>query len=274
MRSKLSQLLAAILSLLLGVSMHGGDTLRVGGSGVALGGLRVLAKAYERRHPGLSILVLPSIGSTGGIRAVQDGKLDLGCSARPLQPEERAQGLNEIPWVTTAFVFATHATTALEALTLAEVEAIYAGRRTTWRDGRPIRLVLRPRSDTSFAYLAETTPGMRAALAQSQARQGVAVGVTDQEALAELERTPGSFGTTVLGLVLTEDRRVQILTLNGKKPTEPGYPLALMVNLIHRPDASAAALGFLGFLRSKEGLDLALRSGYRPVPAAPLDGKS
>lgn len=139
---------------------QGREVVRVGGTGAGSGALQALAEAYERRHPDHRVQVLPSIGSSGGIRAVIDGKLEVGCASRPLKAEERVPGLVETPSATTPFVFATQASTPEEALTLSGIEDIYAGRRTQWNDGRPIRLVLRPESDAAHAYLSELTPGM------------------------------------------------------------------------------------------------------------------
>lgn len=245
---------------------QGREAVRVGGTGSASSGLQALAKAYEQRHPDHHILVLPSIGSTGGIRAVIDGKLDVGCTSRTLQAEERVPGLGEIPWATTAFVFATQSGTPAEGLTLSGIEDIYAGRRTQWKDGRPIRMVLRPKSDTAHAYLAGFTPGMKAALDRAHAVPGVCMGITDPEAVTHLEQTPGSFGTTVLGLIVSEGRRVQALAVDGMQPSAPSYPYFLTLTLIYRPgQCSAATRHFIAFTQSQEGHRILAKAGYRPL---------
>lgn len=265
--------LIAGLFLALCTAAQGGEVVRVGGSGAGLGGLQALAKAFEQRHPGRTVLVLPSVGSSGGIRAVKDGKLDVGCTSRPLHPEERSPGLAEVPWVTTPFAFATHPGTPPEELTLPGIEAIYAGRRTQWLDGTPIRLILRPKSDGAFSYLAGLSPGMRAALDHAHTVPGLSVGITDQEALTQLEKTPGSFGTTVLGLVVSEARQVQTLRVNGAHPSDPAYPWYLTLMLVHRVElASAVTRDFLAFAGSKEGRRILLKAGYRPLPDS-LPGK-
>ena len=248
--------------------------VRVAGTGAASGGLQALAKAYEQQHPDESILILPSIGSSGGIRAALDGKVDLGCTSRPLRPEEESPGLHTVPLANTAFVFATHLATATESLSLADVEDIYAGRRTHWKDGRPIRLILRPKSDTAHAYLSGFTPGMQAALEQAHALPGVRIGITDQEALDQLERTPGSFGTAALGLVKSEERQVQALTVGGIPPTDPAYPFFLTLSLVYKPETcSPATRSFVAFALSKEGRQILLKAGYRPLALAPPKAK-
>lgn len=249
-----------------------GEVVRVGGTGSGSGALLALARAYERQHPNQSIQVLPSIGSTGGIRAVADRKLDLGCISRAMTKEEQTFGLDEQILASTAFVFATAADTTAGSLTLKEVEDIYACRRTTWRDGQPIRLVLRPRSDTAHAYLSGFTPGMKASLDLAHALPGVCVGITDQESLTQLERMPGSFGTAVLGLIVAERRQVRALAVDGIPPTSPDYPFFLTLRLVFRPrECSAAARAFLAFAQSKEGRQIITQAGYRPM-AEPARG--
>jgi len=266
MRPRTVHGLAACVCILFSLPLAGRDVVRVGGTGAGLGALQALGKAYSERHPDCDIQVLPSVGSTGGIRAVLEGKLDVGCTSRPLFPAEQAASLAHTPWATTAFVFVTQDLGPSEPLTLAGIEAIYAGRRTRWNDGRPIRLVLRPTSDTAHAYLSRFTPGMEAALSHAHQVPGVFVGITDQEALAYLERTPGSFGTSVLGLVVSEKRRVQVLPVDGLLPSDPGYPFLLSLALVHRGgQASAAARSFLEFAGSTAAARILTSCGYQPI---------
>jgi phosphate transport system substrate-binding protein len=260
----------ACVAMALCAPSQGREVVRVGGTGAGAGALQALAKAYERRHPDHSVQVLPSIGSSGGIRAVIDGKLEVGCTSRPLKAEEWVPGLVATPWATTPFVFATQASTPAEALTLSGIEDIYAGRRTQWKDGRPIRLVLRPKSDAAHAYLSQLTPGMPSALDHAHALAGVCVGMTDQDALAYIEKTPGSFGTTVLGLIVSEGRKVQALAIDGASPMDKRYGFALTLTLVHRPAlASSATRGFLEFVGSKDGGSILVQAGYLPLPTDP-----
>ena len=67
--------------------------LVIGGTGTALGGMQLLAKAFSEDHPEIKTVVLPSLGSGGGIKALGAGKIDLSLSARPLKDKESATGL-------------------------------------------------------------------------------------------------------------------------------------------------------------------------------------
>jgi phosphate transport system substrate-binding protein len=62
---------------------YAGEIVRVGGAGSGLGGMRLLAKAFEAGHPGTKVQVFSSLGSSGGIKALLVGSLDLAVSGRP-----------------------------------------------------------------------------------------------------------------------------------------------------------------------------------------------
>lgn len=61
------------------------DTLRIGETGAALGGMEILGQAFEKQHPGTSVEVLPSLGSSGGIKALLAGAVDLSAGSRTHQ---------------------------------------------------------------------------------------------------------------------------------------------------------------------------------------------
>lgn len=259
MQRQLQTPLFCALLALFTAALPAGETLRVGGSGSALGLFQRLAQGYEKQHPGIRILVLPSIGSSGGIQAVIDGKLDFGVSNRALIDDERVAGIDFSAFATTAFVFISSMATPMEPLSLRDVEDIYAGRRAQWKDGSPIRIILRPRSDSAHSMLVRLSPGLGAAVDQAHGRPGIALGMTDQDALSLVEQTPGAFGTALLGTVQAENRRVRILSIKdwpGRrdrgKDLSPAGP-TVCIWLLHRPGSlSDAGKNFLAYLRSKE----------------------
>lgn len=83
------------LALSLIISIGGtaqAETLRISGTGVALGGIILLGDAFEAENPGTTIEVLPSLGSSGGIKALLAGALGLSVSSRPLKDDEKEGG--------------------------------------------------------------------------------------------------------------------------------------------------------------------------------------
>jgi len=266
---------AWIVLLFLGATMFPGyvcaETLRISGTGGAIGGMRLLAEAFRKAEPGVDVIILPSIGSSGGIRAAIAGKLDIGISARQTSPEEMAQGARQTAYARTAFVFAVHPDVKRSGTTLAEVLEIYAGRKTTWDDGTALRLILRPTFDTDTIALRDMSPGMAYAVEQAQKREGLFVATTDQNSADAIERTNGSFGTTTLSLVVSEKRRIRMLSLSGVKPTTESvrdgtYPCTKTFYLVTRPTPSPIAGKFIRFVRSPEGKAILSRVGHVPLP--------
>ncbi|MBE0568469.1 MAG: substrate-binding domain-containing protein [Deltaproteobacteria bacterium] len=266
---------AWIVPLILGATVFPGnahaETLRISGTGGAIGGMRLLAEAFRKAEPGVDVVIPQSIGSSGGIRAVIAGKLDIGVSARPLSPEELAQGARETAYARTALVFAVHPDVKRSDITLAEVREIYAGRKTTWDDGTALRLILRPAFDTDTTTLRMISPEMAGAVDQSQKREGLIVATTDQNSADAIERTRGSFGTTVLPLVVAGKKRIRTLSLSGVKPTTKSvrdgtYPSTKTFNMVTRPARSPAAAKFIRFVRSPEGKAILSRVGHVPLP--------
>ncbi|MGZ8450450.1 MAG: PstS family phosphate ABC transporter substrate-binding protein [Candidatus Deferrimicrobiaceae bacterium] len=266
---------AWIVSLFLGATLFPGyvraETVRITGTGGAIGGMRLLAEAFRRAEPGVDVIILPSLGSSGGIRAVLAGKLDIGLSARPLQPEEMAQGPRQTAYARTAFVFAVNPDVKRSGTTLAEVIDIYAGRKTTWEDGTALRLILRPAADTDTIAMRMISPEMAYAVERSQKREGLIVATTDQDSADVIERTSGSFGTATLALVASEKRRIRMLSLSGVTPTTKSvrdgtYPYAKTFFMVTRQAPSPAAAKFVRFVRSPGGKAILSRVGHVPLP--------
>jgi phosphate transport system substrate-binding protein len=267
--------LAAIVAVFLGLGASPGralaETLKISGTGGAIGGVVLVARAFREANPGVKVVVPRSMGSTGGIRAAIAGKLDIGVSARPLTPEERSMGGRETPYARTPFVFAVNRGVVRSDITLAEAVDIYAGKTAWWEDGTPLRLVLRPSADTDSILLGKMAPGMPAALAKAHGREGMIVARTDKDCADRLENTAGAFGTTTLALVLSEKRSVKVLSLSGVMPSGEAvvngtYPYAKTFHLVTGLRPSPAATRFIAFLRSPAGMSILLQAGHAPLP--------
>lgn len=274
-RRMLGVSVAWIVPLFLGAIMFPGNVraepLRISGTGGAIGGMKLLAEAFRKTEPGVEVILPRSLGSSGGIRAAIAGKLDIGLSARPLSPEEMAQGARQTAYAQTALVFAVNPDVKQSDTSLAEVIDIYAGRKMTWDDGTSLRLILRPAADTDTIALRDISLEMADAVQQSQKREGLIVAPTDQHSSDAIERTSGAFGTTTLALVASEKRRIRILSLSGVAPTTKSvrdgtYPYTKTFYMVTRQAPSPTAGKFIRFVRSSEGKAILSRVGHVPLP--------
>jgi phosphate transport system substrate-binding protein len=240
--------------------------LRISGTGGALGLVKRLAAEYRKRHPAASIRILPSLGSTGGIKAVKAGALDIAISSRTLSEKETGLTMREIG--RTPFVFATGMNSPVSGISVSELVALYSGRTERWPDGRPVRVVLRPAAEYDTSLLKSISAEMEQAITGALAREGMITGVTDQDNADALQRIPGSIGTTTMGQIITEARRLKALALNGVKPgldTLAGgtYPYFKTYYLVLPASIGGEARSFMEFAVSPAGREIMKRSGYQ-----------
>ena len=94
--------------------------------------------------PGVRVVIPPSLGSTGAINTVIAGALDVGLSSRPLTEAEHGHGAVALEYGRTPLLLVTSYQAAGVNLTLKQVASLYAGDITSFPDGTPIRLIMRP----------------------------------------------------------------------------------------------------------------------------------
>lgn len=260
---------ACAIALVLGFSggAAAADTLRIGGTGTALGTMRLLADEFMKNNPEVRFTIVPSVGSTGGMKAVTDGAIDLAVTSRSMNESERKRGATEIEYARTPFVFAVSTKSRLTAITHRELVNIYTGNIVKWADGNPVRIVLRPASDTDTAIVKNISPEIRQGLAEAEQRPGVRVSVTDQDAADDLERIPGAIGPSSLALILSEKRALRALKLDGKEPTPANaasgtYPYYKRLFLVTGPKRSAAVERFITFVQAPAGRKILAGNGH------------
>lgn len=274
-RTVLNSLFALLLVLALCPSggLHAADkgtVIRIGGTGGALGSMREAAKAFHKKHPEITFRFAPSLGSSGGIKAVLAGALDLALSVRPVSDDERKQGAVSVEYTRTPFIFVTsHKGEELD-LTLERLVSIYAGETKDWPDGAPLRVVLRPAGDADTAYLKAMSPAMDKAVQAALSREGMVMAVTDQETADMIGSIRGGFGTLTLAQLMAERRPLTPLRVNGIAPSlralaHGTYPYYKTFSLVTGPKTSKEMRAFIKFINSPEGWSVLTRTGNLPV---------
>jgi phosphate transport system substrate-binding protein len=243
------------------------EQMKVGGTGAGLALMKILAEAFKKTEPGVEIAVLPSLGSSGGLRALAAGKIQMAVSARALKPKERDAGLSAVEIGRTPFVFAVGAANSAEEISLQQLVDIYAGKLTEWPNGERIRIVLRPKHDSDSALVRSLSPEMAAAKKQAEDRKGMLFAVTDQDNQDNLERMSGAIGATSLGQIIAEKRKLKPLVLDGIKPDIENlaagrYPLSKSLFVVIGPNAADVVRRFRDFMRSSEGRDILRNAGF------------
>lgn len=260
-------LLAAPLLALCDAGSVRAEEIKIGGTGGALATMQLLAQAYAKSHPETRITVLPSLGSSGGIKAVNTGAVQLAVSSRPLNDTEIKQGAVEIEYGRTPFVFATSVTNKIAGVTIPELIDIYAGKTDKWPDGIKIRLVLRPLGDSDSEMIKSISPEMREAKIQAEQRKGMLFAVTDQETADNIEKIPGALGPSTLAQILSEKRGLKALKLNGVEPSaksiaDGSYPLHKRLFIVTSSKTPPSAQQFAAFVRSPPSREILRQTGH------------
>jgi phosphate transport system substrate-binding protein len=232
------------------------NTLRFGGAGAATGFLPELFAPFERSD-GTKLKLIPSLGSGGGLRALEDGVLDVAVSGRPLTPAELKQGLIQAVSVRTLFVLVTSHPRP-NGLNSKDIADIFKAQKAAWADGTPIRIILRPKSDSDTEVLGGMFPGMAAAIEEARRRPDIPVTATDQDNASMAERVPGSLAGSTFTQIKTERRNLRMVAIDGAEPSlenfqRGAYPYGRLLFFVLPARKAPTAERFIGFLRSPEG---------------------
>ena len=261
--------------LLASPEARAGDVLRASGTGTALGTMHRLAAAFEKASPGDRLELLPSLGSSGALRAVAKGAIDLAFAGRALGPSEQALGIVAVAYARTPFVFVSGPNTGVSGITAEDAARIYRGKLVRWPTGERVRLVLRPRTDVDTMLIRGISAEMAEAVDVSLAREGMLMAATNQDADEIVARTPGAIGPSSLTQVLVEGSKVVPLAWEGVQPTLPNlasgaYPLVKTLHAAFRAPPRPAIRRFLDFLGSPEARAILGDAGNLPLaPPAP-----
>jgi phosphate transport system substrate-binding protein len=249
--------LTLALVLIASIDAQAEEIVQVGGTGAGLALMRELGAPVMAAHPDIKVVILPSMGTPGGIKALREKAIEIAVAARPLSPEERAGGIIEAACATTALVFASSRSQP-GGITRAQLPAIYADPNPSWPDGMPLRVILRSRAGSENPFLIKTVPEMEAALAAAYQRPGMPVGSTDQENAEIAQRTAGSFAVTTLLQILSERLALHPLTLDGVAPSPASiakgtYPMPFRLCMLTAAQPSSGTARYIAYIRSAAG---------------------
>ena len=251
------------------------EPLRIGGTGAALGAMRVLAQEFTKAESRISVRIPANLGSAGGVQAVIAGAVDLAISARPLTPEELEAGVKDIGWVQTPLAFVTSYPRALSLRSKAVAE-LFTNPRAAWPNGEPVRLIMRPQNEVDMGSVLANLPGMQAALEAARRRSDIPVAATEQDNADFALKMEGSLTLMPLSQLLTERPDLRVLPLDGVRPSlntlaNGTYPLAQNLFLVLPAKPSPAAKRFVAFLSSPKAKRILQDSGMIPVARIALD---
>lgn len=250
-----------IMSCMGSVGAVADSNLVIAGTGDSQVLLSILGEQFERVHGEVSVEVPESIGSSGGIKAVSRGKVDLARTARPLEEREKP-GLVEVLFAKSPIVFTVHpSVTGVHNLTVEQILGIYAGKHVNWQElGGPdhkIYVLDRETDDSSRRLITSTFPKFTAL------ESAVRVAYSTPEAVDLL--TKNQFTLGYLPLSVAQHEQLTVLPLQGMAPTENTYPLLTPFYLVFKSPANQIVEQFLAFIFSPPGQEIMKEAGVIPT---------
>lgn len=223
------------LSAAVFVDTAAAETSRVGNSGAGLGTMTALGETYGKSHPEVTVSMASHSGSSGGIKAVLAGKIDIGLSSRAPKSEEEAQEARGIEYGRTPLMAVVHAENPLKNITSAQLAGYPSARATAQPDDTPVRLALRPESDSDASTLKAFPPQVNEAVTPTPARPGMIGAAANEKGADDPEHIPGAPGILTLASIASEARHIKFLAVYEVQPSEairsgnyPHYKIQLL----------------------------------------------
>lgn len=204
-------------------------------------------------------------GSVVGISAVHEGTADIGMASRTLTDDE-SKGIKQYQIAIDVLAIVVHPDNPVKTLTLAQIQDIYFGRVTNWKDlggiDQPIVPVQRELSSGSRGAFDEMVLGKQTATASN-----VETSVTAGDLAARISKEEGAIGYLGFGNI---DSSMKVLGINGVIPNQAtakdgSYPLIRPLILMTGPLTQPLAQNFIDYVLSSTGQKRINDLGWIPV---------
>jgi len=227
-----------------------------------------IGKRFEKLNPGVRIDV-QSGGSSRGVNDARAGLADIGMASRALNPQEL--DLKRYTIARDGIGIILHKSNPVQALSDAQIVAIYTGRISNWKDvgGRDSRITVVNKAEgrsTLELFLHHFH------LKNSAVKAQVVIG-DNQQGVKTVAGNTGAIGYVSIGTAEFEEAQgtpIRQLPMNGVAATaenvrDGSYPLARPLNLVTRAEPQGLARRFIDFARSEAVHDLVTAQYFVPL---------
>ena len=224
-----------------------------------------LGEMFMEMNNGVTFTYNPT-GSSAGIKAIQEGRCDIGLSSRALKAEEEAQGLKATVLAYDGIAVIVNPENTVEDLTVEQIAAIYKGEVTNWAEvgGNDAQIVLIGR---------EAGSGTRSGFEEivkvedlCQYRQEL---TSTGDVITAVAQNPGAIGYASVASIKDT---VKALTVAGVAPSnetilDGTYVIQRPFIMVTKSGAqlSAAAKAFFDYALSNDAHELIIAAGVVPA---------
>ena len=219
-----------------------------------------LGEAYEQKT-GITVTYNPT-GSGSGIKAVSEGRCDIGLSSRSLKDAEKAEGLSQTILAYDGIAVIVNPENPVEDLSLEQIAKIYTGEITNWSEvgGKDAQIVLIGREAGSG-----TRDGFESITGTTDACQYRQELTSTGDVITTVAQNPDAIGYASLASVKDT---VKALAVEGVTPSEEtvkdgSYLVQRPFVLVTREsvELSAAAQDFFNYITSAEANEIIAGAG-------------
>ena len=224
-----------------------------------------LGEMFMERNSGITFTYNPT-GSGSGIKAVQEGRCDIGLASRSLKTEEAESGLTETVLAYDGIAVIVNLENPVSDLDVQTIARIYTGEITNWSEvgGNDAEIVLIGREAGSG-----TRDGFESITGTEDACQYRQELTSTGDVITAVSQNPGAIGYASVASVKDT---VKALTVGGVTPgnetiLDGTYVIQRPFVLVTKADAelSAAAKAFFDYALSKEAHELIIAAGVVPA---------
>ena len=231
-----------------------------------------LADEFNTKEPKVRIDI-QGVGSTAGIKAINEGACDIGMSSRELTEQEKSNGIVEHVIALDGIAVIVHPNNKVQNLSKEEIFKIFSGQITNWQElcGNDSEIIVVSREAGSG------TMGAFEELLNLQQKEGdkiisllvanALIAEGNGSVLANVAGKENAIGYMSLGMV--DQTKVKKVAVDGVEATEQNvkskeYSLARPLLLLTETEPNQATKAFLDFILSAEGQKI-VAEDYIPV---------
>lgn len=245
------------------------QTIKVAGSSSTMTMLKLLATAHEKKVSAVNVEFPTTSDSEGAIASVKNKLLDVAGSSQPLKSAEDNGQMEYREVAKDLLLVATHSSvTGVTNLTTEQVQDIYSGKITNWKDvgGADAEIIVldRPENESAKKLLRKHYLG------EAKTTDKAVILAKEGELIETLQSTPNSIGAFSLATAISKKLPVNRLELDGVSPTvenlENGnYKMVRSLGIVWNKTASPETKAFVEFILGADGMATLKASGYAPT---------
>ncbi len=274
-----------LVALAIGCSRADKSNIKIKGSDTVLPIAQRLAEAYDSATVKPINISVTGGGSGVGIAALLEGTTDLAMLSRDIKIGERfrlvdaKKPFEKVVLAYDALAVCVHPANPVKQLTREQLEAIYTGKVSNWKD-------VGGDDETIVVYSRESSSGTHeffkeVVLSDREFAPNVLMMPATGAIIQSVSQTPGAIGYVGVAYLNQAVTALKVSYDSGKTYVEPtlanastrAYPIVRPLFLMYLKENSARVAPFLDYALSAEGQREVVKLGFPSAAAAPKGEK-